>query len=98
MLKLRAVDFDDGVRIAIQHLGSRFDHARLSGTSWSQKQHRTDWPVRRIHARQEDLIQTAHASDRAFLTHDARGQPLLKILSTRALLIWIEENCACVVH
>src|SRR6185436_15802808 len=98
VLEFRAVDLHDGVWISIQHFSSRFDNARFSGTCRSQKQHRSDRAVRRIHAREKDLIQAAHASDGALLAYDAGGQPLLKILSTRALLIGIEEYCTGIVH
>ena len=98
MLKLGAVDLHDRVRVAIKNFGGGFDHASFSGAGRSEKQHRADRPVGRIHARQKNLVQAAHAADCAFLTDDARVKPLFKILSARALLIGIEENCTCIVH
>src|ERR1044071_2656405 len=98
MLKLGAIDLYHRVGVSVENFGGSFDDASFSGTSRSKKQHRADWPVWRIHARQENLVETTHAPDGAFLTHDARSKPLFKVLSTRALLIGIEENRTRIVH
>src|SRR6266576_6101379 len=98
MLKLSTIDFDNRICVAVENLGSCLDYASLSRARRTQKQHRTDRPVWRIHTRQKNLIETAHAADGTFLSDDASGKPFFKILSKRALLIGIEEDCTHIVH
>src|SRR6186997_1030118 len=98
MLKFSAVDLYYGVWIAIKNFCRCFNDTRFSGTGWSEEKHGADRSVGRVHSSQKDLVQTAHASDRTFLTNDARSKPLFEVLSARALLIWIEENRTHIVH
>ena len=94
VLKLGAVDLDDRIWVAEQNFGGRFDDARFARTGRPEKQHRADRPVERIHAGEKNLVEAAHAAHRALLADDARRKSLFKILSARALLIGVEENCA----
>src|ERR1043166_6770320 len=98
MLKLGAIDLHDGIGVVVKHFRSRLNYARFSRTSWSKKQHGADWPVWRVHAREENLVKTAHAPHSAFLTHNSSRESLFKILSAGALLIGIEENRTRIVH
>src|SRR4029079_5901312 len=94
MLKLRAVDLHDRVGVAVQNFRRGFDNASFTGTSRPQKQHRAARPVWRVHAGEKDLVEAAHAAHCAFLTYDASVETLLEVLSARALLIRIQEDCA----
>src|SRR5262245_26237612 len=98
MLKLSAIDLYDGVCIAIKNFSRSFNHASLSGTSRAKKQHCPDRTVWWIHAREKNLVEAAHAPDGAFLANNACRKPFFKVLSTRALLIWIEVDRTHILH
>src|SRR5260370_839486 len=98
MLKLSTIDFHYCVWVAIEDLCRSFNHASFAGSGRSQKQHSADRPVWRIHTRKKNLVKTAHAADGTFLSHNAGGKPFLKVLSTRALLIRIQEDCPHIIH
>src|SRR2546423_1743856 len=94
MLKLGAVDFENGVRVAEKNFGSRFDHTRFSGTGWPKEQHRTNRAVKWIHSSEKYLIETAHAPHGSLLSNNARRQPLFEILSTGTLLVRVQKYCS----
>src|SRR5438093_524125 len=62
VLKLRAVDLDEGAWTAKKDFGRSLYNARLAGASRSQKQKITDRAVRHSHSRQINLI---HVDDSA---------------------------------
>src|ERR1051325_5146037 len=92
VLKLCAVDLDDRVRVAEEHLCGGLYDARLTRAGWAQKEHRTDGTRRRVHARQKNLVKAAHAAHCALLSDDAARKLLFKLKGARALLIRVEED------
>src|SRR5882724_11341566 len=94
MLKFRAVNLYNGIRIGKQNFSRGLNDPRLSRACWTEKQHGANRPVRRIHASQKDLVKAAHAANGALLTHDASGKLLFEFLGARTFLIRIEEDCA----
>src|ERR1700682_3035174 len=94
VLKFRAVDLYDRIRIGKQNFSRSFDDARFSRAGWTEKKHRADWPVGRVHAGEEYLVKAAHAANGALLAHDASGKPLFEVLGGSTLLIRIQEDCA----
>jgi hypothetical protein len=92
MLKFRAVDLHDSIRIREQNFCGRFDYTRLSGTGRPEEQHCADGSVGRIHAGQEYLVEAAHTAHGPLLANDARAQPIFKILRARAFLIRVKKD------
>src|SRR5437667_11265735 len=81
VLKLRAVDLDEGAWTDKKEFGRSLYNARLAGASRSQKEKITDRPVRHSHSRQINGIQVddsahcpilpnANAQQSAFHTED----------------------------
>src|SRR5713101_4421165 len=80
MLKLRAVNLNHRIRVAVKRLSRSFDHASLSRTGWSQKQHRADRAVTGTHASEKYLVKATHAPHRTLLPHDSGREPLFEFL------------------
>ena len=91
VLKLRAVDFDYGVRFRKQNFGGGFDHSSLARAGWTQEQHRSDRPAGVLHPGEIYLIKTGYSPNCALLTDDQRAEPGLELLRPRALHIRIQS-------
>ena len=98
VLKLRAIDLDDGVVVIEQHFGSRFDNARLARTGRPQKQHGADGAARVLHSREVNLIEAGDAAHGALLADDQPRQLGFEFLCAGAFQIGIERHaiiCIC---
>jgi hypothetical protein len=85
-----AIHFDHCPRIAEQHFGRRFQHARLARPGRPQKQqipHRTPG---RVQPRAKYLIQVHHRLYRFILPHNLASQPRLKIPALYAAQLGIQ--------
>jgi hypothetical protein len=90
VLKLGAVDFDDGVDVFEQDLGCGLDHSGLSGTGRSEKEHSSDGSAGILHSGEEYLIETGNAADRAFLSDYQSAKFIFELFSFRTLLLRIQ--------
>src|SRR5437667_12167396 len=79
VLKLRAVDLDEGAWTAKKDFGRSLYNARLAGASRSQKQKITDRAVRHSHSRQIDLIHVDDSAHAAILPNDLAQQPAFQV-------------------
>src|ERR1700734_997547 len=93
MLKLGAVNFDAGPRIAEQGLGHGFYHASLSRTRRSQKKQVAYRTPRRIQSRQKHLVNLGYFFDGLVLPHDLAAQGGFKFSSIVTAAVGIEHGC-----
>src|SRR5207247_6065062 len=91
VLKLRAVDLDEGAWTAKKDFGRSLYNARLAGASRSQKQKITDRAVRHSHSRQIDLIHVDDSAHGAILPNDLAQQPAFKVEDFSTSYLGIEE-------
>src|SRR6266581_2343874 len=87
MLKLSAVNLNYCIRVAVKSLSRSLDHASLSRTGWSEKQHCADRAVTRIHASEKYLVESAHAPHGPLLPHDSGREPLFEFLGAGTFLV-----------
>ena len=91
VLKLRAVDLDEGAWTAKKDFGRSLYNARLAGASRSQKQKITDRAVRHSHSRQINLIHVDDSAHGAILPNDLAQQPAFKVEDFSTSYLGIEE-------
>jgi hypothetical protein len=92
VLKLRAIDLDDGVRVSKENLRCGFDHPCFAGTSRSQEKERSKRFVALVHSGEEQLIQIAHTANGILLTDNERRKPFVEFLSLRTFEFGIEKE------
>src|SRR5215468_5677599 len=92
MLKLRAVNLRDQIRITKKYFRGGLDDSRLAGTCGTKEEQVPDWTAGVSQSSQKDLIQAGDASHSAILSDDQRGKLILKLLSRWAFQVWIEIN------
>src|SRR5438128_121495 len=85
MLKLCAVDFDNGVAIPEQDLSGSFDYVSLTRTSRPEEKHRAQRPSGISHPRLEDLIQRSDGANASILSDHSGSKSRLESLGYRAL-------------
>src|SRR5438093_11583975 len=92
VLKLRAVDLDEGAWTAKKDFGRSLYNARLAGASRSQKQKITDRAVRHSHSRQIDLIHVDDSAHGAILPNDLANSRGSKSRTLALLISGSESN------
>src|SRR5215831_3596910 len=98
MLEFRAIDLDAGAGIAEKRFRKRFNHARLSGTSGSQKQQIADRTSRRIQPGQKHLINLDNLLNRSVLTHDLAVESAFEVAGVSATAVGIENRAGYRLH
>ena len=74
VLKLGAVDFDDGARIAHQCLRHRFHGARFAGTGGAEEEQASSRPSRAGHPRDKRLVNIHNFADGVVLADNPLPQ------------------------
>src|SRR5262245_3038469 len=92
MLKLRAIDFCDQVRVTEKYLRGRLDDSRFARTCGTEEEQVPDWTAWVSQSSQKDLIQAGDTSHSAILSDDQPGKLILKLLRRWAFQVWIEVN------
>src|SRR5690349_20026642 len=80
VLELRTVDLDHRAGFAGETFCHRFDRARLTRARWSQEQQAAHRPSRRIHSRQEGLVNAKDVANGRVLPDDTLAHVLLELL------------------
>ena len=84
VLEFGAVHFDHRARIAEQHFGRSFDHARLARARRPKEQQIPHRPSRRVQPRAKHLVQIHHRLHRFVLPHNLAPKPRFKIARLEA--------------
>src|ERR1035437_1747840 len=90
MLELRAIDFDDGARVAYQAFRRGFHQARFAGSSGTQEKEIADGSSGARHAGQVGLIDADDLLNGLVLAHNAFVQIRVQLLGLKPGLCWIE--------
>src|SRR5712692_10191767 len=90
VLKLRAVNFNHGARVAYQALRRRFYQPRLAGTGRAEEQEVPDGTSRPVHSRQIHLVDVNDVIDCFVLPYDPLVQVSVQFFGVLTSLCRIE--------
>src|ERR1039457_6574845 len=103
MLELRAIDFDDGARVAHQAFRRGFHQARLAGSGGAQEKEIANGSAGARHAGQVGLIDADDLLNGLVLAYNALAQIRVQLLGFKPGLCWIElliqpPHVSCSLH
>jgi len=91
VLKLRAVDFDDGPRVAEEDFGGRFNQACLAAAGGAQEEQICHRPAGCGKTRAKDLVNARQSPNGAFLPNHSLVKSRFKLPNFAAIQTGIEN-------
>jgi hypothetical protein len=89
MLKLCAIDLDNGVRVAKENFRRRFNQACLARSGRTEKEQCAKGTISLVESGQKKLIKTTHTGHGVVLSNDASVKVFMELLGSLTLDSWV---------